>query len=106
MRFSHVRRLGAHARAGRALARVLRHTAVDQTGLPCSVLCAVFPFKSGRLAHVGSLGFSCRQLSEPWQAVLTSGGVGELSAHIPTTPLATVLLYLILTNASVTFCAV
>ena len=29
----------------------------------CSALCAVFPFKSGRLAHVGSLGFSCRQLS-------------------------------------------
>lgn len=29
----------------------------------CSALCAVFPFKSGRLAHVGSLGFSCCQLS-------------------------------------------
>ena len=40
----------------------------------CSALCAVFPFKSGRLAHVGSLGFSCCQLSQPWQAVLQIGG--------------------------------
>lgn len=40
----------------------------------CSVLCTVFPFKSGRLAHAGKLGFSCCQLSYPWQAVLRSGG--------------------------------
>lgn len=78
---SHVRGMWTHAWAGRVPARVLRHTVMDQTGLPCSVLCAVFPFKSGRLAHVGSLGFSCRQLSEPWQAVLTSGGWGTLCSH-------------------------
>lgn len=38
----------------------------DRLALLCalrSALCAVFPFKSGRLAHVGSLGFSCCQLS-------------------------------------------
>lgn len=47
----------------------------------CSVLCTVFPFKSGRLAHVGSLGFSRCRLSLPWLAVLRSGG--ESSALIP-----------------------
>lgn len=30
-----------HVCVGRVLARVLRHTVMDQTGLPCSVLCAV-----------------------------------------------------------------
>lgn len=33
---------------------MLRHTAMDQTGL--LLLCVVFPFKSRRLAHVESLG--------------------------------------------------
>lgn len=57
-----------------------------------SALCTVFPFKSGRLAHAGSLGFSCCQLSEPWQAVLRSGGAA-LGSQPP--PLLSALLYLV-----------
>lgn len=60
--------------AGCVLVRVLRHTVMDQTGLPCSALCTVFPFKSGRLAHAGSLGFSRCQLSEALAGCPPIGG--------------------------------
>lgn len=55
---------------------MLRHTVMDQTGLPCSALCTVFPFKSGRLAHAGSLGFSRCQLSEALAGCPQIGGRG------------------------------
>lgn len=57
-----------HACAGRVHA--LRHTAMDQTGL--LLLCAVFPFKSMRLAHVESLSL----------VAISSACLGRLSSEL------------------------